>query len=332
MQIPPSYSPAKDGMVCKLYKAIYGDNAYEIGALKASLHQTFVIKDLGKLKHFLGIEMATSQQGLFLNQRKYVMDLLEEAKFIDCKPVVTPIDSKLKLTTDGEALNNVTYYQRLVGKLIYLTITCLDITFAVSLVNQFMHAPTVEHLNIVKRILRYLKRSIDRGILMRNNHATKIHAYIDVDWAGSAIDRKSTIGYCTFVVGNIVTWKSKKQQVIARSSAEAEYRAMAATACELIWLKSFLFNLGFSSTTPMSLMCDNQAAMHIAANPVFHERTKHITVDCHFIRAQVQSQLIQTVFTRSYDQLADVFTKALSSAHFQHLLGKLGLTILLNPA
>ncbi|XP_070660467.1 uncharacterized mitochondrial protein AtMg00810-like [Malus domestica] len=385
MQIPPSYSPAKDGMVCKLYKAIYGlkqsprswyakfssvlerecflrsnadsslfvlngtrgklvvliyvddliitgDNAYEIGALKASLHQTFAIKDLGKLKYFLGIEMATSQRGLFLNQRKYVMDLLEEAKFTDCKPVVTPIDNKLKLTTDGEALNNVTYYQRLVGNLIYLTITCLDITFAVSLVSQFMHAPIVEHLNIVKRILHYLKRSIDRGILMRNNHATKIHAYTDVDWAGSAIDRKSTIGYCTFVVGNIVTWKSKKQQVIARSSAEAEYRAMAATACELIWLKSFLFDLRFLSTTPMSLMCDNQAAMHIAANPVFHERTKHIEVDCHFIRAQVQSQLIQTVFTRSYDHLADMFTKALSSAHFQHLLGKLGLTILLNPA
>ncbi|KAM2116753.1 hypothetical protein ACFXTH_009123 [Malus domestica] len=218
--------------------------------------------------------MATSQRGLFLNQRKYVMDLLEEAKFTDCKPVVTPIESKLKLTIHGEALKNVTYYQRLVSKLIYPTITRPDITFAVSLVSQFMHAPTLEHLNIFKWILRYLKGSIDRGILMRNNHSTKIHAYTDVDWAGSAIGRKSTTGYCTFVGGNIVTWKSKKQQVIARSSDEAEYQAMVATACELIWLKSLLFDLGFSSTTPMSLMCDNQAAMHIAENPVFHERTK----------------------------------------------------------
>ncbi|XP_068319518.1 uncharacterized mitochondrial protein AtMg00810-like [Pyrus communis] len=206
------------------------DNAFEIEALKASLHQTFAIKDLRKLKYFLGIEMETSRRGLFLNQQKYVMDLLKEAEFTNCKPVATPIDNKLKLTIDGEALKNVTYYHRLVGKLIYLTFTRLYITFAVSLVNQFMHAPTVEHLNIVKMIICYLKGSIDQGILMRNNHSIEIHAYIDADWAGNAIDRKSTTSYCTFVRGNIVTWKSKKQEVIARSSAKAKYRAMAATA------------------------------------------------------------------------------------------------------
>ncbi|XP_017191699.3 uncharacterized mitochondrial protein AtMg00810-like [Malus domestica] len=139
------------------------------------------------------------------------MDLLEEAEFTDCKPVATLINSKLKLTIDGEALKNVTYYKRLVGKLIYLTITRPDITFAVSLVSQFMQAPTVERLSIVKRILRYLKWSIDRGILLRNNHSTEIHAYTVADWAGNAIDTKSTTSYCTFVRGNILTWKSKKQ-------------------------------------------------------------------------------------------------------------------------
>ena len=111
---------------------------------------------------------------------------------------------------------------------------------------------------------------------MHNNHSTVISGYTDADWAGNAIDRKSTTGYCTFVGGNLVTWKSKKQQVVACSSAEAEYRAMAITACELIWLKGLISDLGFPSLTPMSLMCDNQAAIHIAANPVFHERTKHI--------------------------------------------------------
>ncbi|KAM0999679.1 hypothetical protein ACFX2A_006520 [Malus domestica] len=141
-----------------------------------------------------------------------------------------------------------------------------------------MHSSIVDHLNIVKRFIRYLKGSIGQGITMHNNQSTVISGYTDADWAGNAIDRKSTTGYCTFVGGNLVTWKSKKQQVIARSSAEAEYRAMAATACELIWLKGLLSDLGFSSSTPMSLMCDNQGAMHIAANPVFHERTKHIEV------------------------------------------------------
>ncbi|CAL8991218.1 unnamed protein product, partial [Prunus brigantina] len=216
------------------------------------------IKDLGVLKYFLGIEMATSHKGLFLNQRKYALDLLQESGMLDSKPARTPLDSKLKLDMEGEPLNDIRYYQRLVGKLIYLTITRPDITYAVSIVSQFMHSPTILHLNVVKRILRYLKGSVGR---------------------------------------NLVTWKSKKQPVIARSSAEAEYRAMASTACELIWLKGLLADLGFCHNQSMLLFCDNQAALHIASNPVFHERTKHIEVDCHYIRAHVQSKVIQTRYT-----------------------------------
>ena len=181
--------------------------------------------------------MATSSKELFLNQRKYIVDLLKETNQLDCKPAASPIDIKLKLTMDGEALHNVSYYQRLVGKLIYLTITRPDITYAVGIVSQFMHSPTVDHLNVVKQILHYLKGSIGRGIFMQNNQSTSISGYTNADWAGNAIDRRSTTGYCTFVGGNIVTWKSKKQQVIAQSSAEDEYRAMTATAGELIRLK-----------------------------------------------------------------------------------------------
>ena len=167
---------------------------------------------------------------------------------------------------------------------------------------------------------------------MQKNESNNILAYTDADWAGNSLDRKSTTGFCTFVGGNLVTWKSKKQTVVARSSAEAEYRAMAATASELIWLKSLLLDLGFTSKEPMSLFCDNQAAMHIASNPVFHERTKHIEVDCHFIRTQVQSKVIETVYTRSHDQLADLFTKALDFTQFQRLLFKLGSINPLDPA
>ncbi|XP_062026483.1 uncharacterized mitochondrial protein AtMg00810-like [Rosa rugosa] len=178
---------------------------------------------------------------------------------MDNKPCATPLESKLKLKLEGDNLSNIGEYQRLVGKLIYLTITRPDITFAVSLVSQFMHAPTKSHLQIVKRILRYLKGSIGRGILMQNNHQTKIMGYSDADWAGNACDRKSTTGYCTFVGGNLVYWKSKKQTVIARSSAEAEYRAMASTACELIWLKYLLSDLGINHDQPIPMFCDNQA-------------------------------------------------------------------------
>ena len=124
---------------------ITGENEDEINTLKKSLHHKFAIKDLGVLKYFLGIEVATSSKGLFLNQRKYLMDLLEEAEMMNIKPRATPLESKLKLNLGGDKLSNIGEYQKLVGKLIYLTITRPDITFAVSLVSQFMHAPTKAH-------------------------------------------------------------------------------------------------------------------------------------------------------------------------------------------
>ncbi|CAL8133286.1 unnamed protein product [Prunus armeniaca] len=154
------------------------------------------IKDLGVLKYFLGIEMATSHKGLFLNQLKYV---LQESGMLDSKLAHTPLDNKLKLDMEGEPLNNINYYQSLVGKLIYLTINRPDITYAVSIVSQFMHSPTMLHLNVVKRILRYLKGSVGRGILMRKNDNVHILGHTDANWAGNVLDRKSTTGYCTFV-------------------------------------------------------------------------------------------------------------------------------------
>ncbi|CAN6704554.1 unnamed protein product [Malus baccata var. baccata] len=345
-------------MVCKLHKSIYGlkqsprawyaklssileefgfqrmtgDNAEEIHSLKLAFQNKFAIKDLGRLKYFQGIELANSQEGLFLNQRKYILDLLKDSGLIDSKPARPPLDSKLQLSTHSEALSDITKYQRLVGKLIYLTITHPDISYALSIVSQFMHAPTLAHMQIVKRILHYLKGSIGRGLLMTKNDSTTIMGYTDADWAGNSLDRKSTTGFCTFVGGNLVTWRSKKQTIVARSSAEAKYRAMAFTACELIWLKSLMLDLGFPSNEPMSMFCDNQAAMHITSNPVFHERMKHIEVDCHYVRAQVQSKIITTYYTRSHDRLADILTKSLPTVPFLCIMSKLGSRDPLDPA
>ncbi|XP_068340258.1 uncharacterized mitochondrial protein AtMg00810-like [Pyrus communis] len=175
----------------------------------------------------------------------------------NCKPTRTPLNSNLKLQAYGDLIPNIEYYQRLVGKLIYLTITRPDIAYVVSLVSRFMHAPSIDHMKIVHRVLRYLKGFIGRGILMHNNNHTHISGYTDADWAGNALDRKLITGFCTFVLGNLVTRKSKKQSVVARSSAEAEYRVMASTACELIWLKNLLLDLGFPHQQPMSFYCDN---------------------------------------------------------------------------
>ena len=267
---------------------------------------------------------------MFISQRKYILDLLKETSW-GCKPISTPIDNKCKLDTEnGEPLKDINQFQRLVGKLIYLTVTRPDISFAVSQISKFMHAPRTPHLAAINRILRYLKRTPGKGVCMKNNDSNEICGYSDADYAGS-FDRKSTTGFCTFVGGNLVTWKSKKQNVTARSSAEAEYRAMASTASELTWIKQLLTDMGITNHSPMKMFCDNEAARHIASNPVFHERTKHIEVDCHFIREKIQSKEIETPFVKSEDQLADVFTKGLDPKPFEKNINKLGLIDIYNP-
>nr|CAD1826176.1 unnamed protein product [Ananas comosus var. bracteatus] len=263
-----------------------GDNQKVIEDVKKWLKIMFDIKDLGELRYFLGIEVARSKKGIFLSQRKYTLDLLKETGKLASKPLGTPVDIHPDLKK-GELIDNVGLYQRLVGRLIYLTITRPDISYAVSLVSKFMHSPQTSHMNSVNRILRYLKSDPGKGILMRKNGNLNIVGYSDADWAGCPIDRHSTTGYCTLLGGNLVTWKSKKQNVVSRSSAEAEYRAMASTACELVWLKALLKDMGFNHDGPIQMKCDNQAAIHISTNPVFHERTKHIEVDCHFVREKV---------------------------------------------
>jgi hypothetical protein len=167
-------------------------------------------------------------------------------------------------------------------------------------------------------------------VWMKNNNSNEIYDYSDADWAGS-YDRKSTTGYCTFVGGNLVTWKSKKQNIIVRSSAETEYRAMASTTSELIWIKQLLVELGIYTREPMKMYFDNQTARHIASNPVFHKQTKHIEVDCHFIREKIQEKEIETPFVKSQDQLADIFTKGLEPRPFKENTNKLGLIDIYNP-
>ncbi|RVW70963.1 Retrovirus-related Pol polyprotein from transposon RE1 [Vitis vinifera] len=159
-------------------------------------------------------------------------------------------------------------------------------------------------------------RTPGQGMLYEDKGHTQIVGYTDADWAGSPSDRHSTSRYCVFIGGNLISWKSKKQDVVVRSSTEAEYRAMALTTCELIWLRQLLQELRFRKDKQIKLVCDNQFALHIASNPVFHERTKHIEVDCHFIREKIASGCVATSFVNSNDQLADIFTKSLRGEKF----------------
>jgi hypothetical protein len=312
---------------------VTGNDIMEMGKLKTYLAKEFEIKDLGTLRYFLGIEVARSKEGIFVSQRKYVLDLLVETGMLACKPIDTPIEQNHRL---GEDVDDTPVdrerYQKLVGKLIYLSHTRPDIAFAVSVVSQFMHAPCEKHMEAVYRILRYLKSAPGKGLMLYKNGHLEVEGYTDADWAGSITDRRSTSGYCTFVGGNLVTWRSKKQSVVARSSAEAEFRAMAHGICEMLWLKAMLKELGVHSKDPMKLYCDNKAAISIAHNPVQHDRTKHVEVDRHFIKEKLTEGLICTPFVRTENQLADILTKGVSNKIFNSALDKLGIRDIYAPA
>ncbi|KAL6315094.1 hypothetical protein AAG906_030951 [Vitis piasezkii] len=290
------------------------------------MHSKFHTKDLGKLKYFLGVKVSRSKRGIFLSQRKYVLDLLAETGKMEAKPCSTPMIPNVHLMKDdGDPFDNLERYKRLVGKLNYLIVTRPDITYAVSIVSQFMFTPTVKHWAALEQILCYLKRAPGLGILYNNYGHAQIECFTNADWAGSKVDRRSTIGFCVFVGGNLVSWKSKKQNVVSRSSAESEYKAMAQATCEIMWLYHLLIEIGIKTPMPAKLGCDNQAAIHIASNPVYHERTKHIEVDCHFIREKIQENLISTSYVKTGEQLGDIFTKALNGTRVEYFCNKLGM-------
>nr|XP_016505430.1 PREDICTED: uncharacterized mitochondrial protein AtMg00810-like [Nicotiana tabacum] len=249
-----------------------GDDKKGISRLKKLLAYEFEIKDLGKLQYFLGIEAARSKRGIFISQRKYILDLLKETGMTGCRPAESPIESNHKLQSGvGESIDKERC-QRLVGRLIYLSHNRPNIAYSVSLVSQFMHDPRDPHMQAAFHILCYMKSAPGKGQLFSKHDHLQTEAFTDADWAGSLDDRRSTFGYCTLAGGNLVTWRSKKQSIVARSSAEAEYRAMAQGVCELLWLQKLLHELRLYEKEKLSLYCDNKVAISIDHNLVQHDR------------------------------------------------------------
>ncbi|CAM8961257.1 unnamed protein product [Rhodiola kirilowii] len=193
-----------------------------------------------------------------------------------------------------------------------------------------MAKPTEEHLQAAHRVLRYLKSAPAQGLFYSSKQPLDVIAFCDADWASCPITRRSITGYSILLGTALVTWKTKKQAVVSRSSAEAEYRAMAQTSCELAWLTRLLQDLQVTVPQPIPLYCDNHAAMHIARNPVFHERTKHVELDCHVVRQYLTSGLLIPRFVSSSEQPADIFTKALPADQLHRLSSKLNVSNLLH--
>lgn len=311
---------------------ICGNDASVIAKFKVYLSQYFKMKDLGHLKYFLGIEVARSPEGIFLSQRKYFLDVIEECGLSGSRPAETPLEQNHKLASSTSSIfPEPDKYRRLVGRLVYLTHTKPEISYAVNMLAQFMQKPLSDHWDAALRLVRYLKGCPGQGILLSSASNLQLTGYSDSDHAGCPLTRRSLIGYLVKLGNSPVSWKTKKQDKVSRSSAEAEYRAMAMTCQELMWVKEVLLSLGISHDQPMHLVCDSQSALHIASNPVFHERTKHIETDCHFIRDEYTSGNLAFSHVSTTVQPAYIFTKALGSQQFRFLRDKLGVCNLHAP-
>ncbi|GJS16758.1 ribonuclease H-like domain-containing protein [Tanacetum coccineum] len=242
---------------------VIGNCVDEINKFKVFLKSKFKIKDLGQLKYFLGIEVIKTDKDLCLSQRKYCLELLKEYGLLGCKLVSTPMVPNFVLlyepTSDDPLLDNITGYQKLLGKLIYLTHTRPDIAYFVHCLAQYMHSPLKSHLNNALNVLRYLKGAPSKGIRYRYPvDKGSIYGYSDADWAKCLKTRKSVTGYCVFSNNCLISWKSKKQNTISKSSTEAEYRSLASAACEIIWIQKLLMDLKTKVTLPVDLFCDNK--------------------------------------------------------------------------
>ncbi|GJZ95787.1 ribonuclease H-like domain-containing protein [Tanacetum coccineum] len=265
----------------------------------------------------LGISAVRHPTGLFLSQKKYARQLLERAHMVNCNPSRIPIDTDSKLGPDGVPVQDPTLYRSLAGGLKYLTFTLPDLFYAVQQVCLYMHDPREPHFAALKCILRYVQGTLELGLQLYASATTSLVGYTDADWAGCPSTRRSTSGYCVFLGDNLLSWSAKRQHTISRSSAEAEYRGVANVVAETAWIRNLLRELHSPLLTATLVYCDNVSAVYMSANPVQHQRTKHIEIDIHFVRDMVKAGHVRVLHVPSRFQYADIFTKGLPSALFE---------------
>ncbi|GJZ14279.1 ribonuclease H-like domain-containing protein [Tanacetum coccineum] len=281
------------------------------------LHGEFAMTDLGSLNYFLGISAQRTASGLFLSQSKFAEEILERAHIQHCNPCKTPVDTESKIRPEGYPVVNPTLYRSLAGALQYLTFTRPDLSYAVQQVCLYMHDPREPHLLALKRILRYVRGTLDHGLQLYASSMTQLVAYTDADWAGCPVTRRSTSGYCVFLRDNLLSWSAKRQVTLSRSSVEVEYRGVANVVAETAWIRNLLRELHAPLFTATLVYCDNVSAVYFSTNLVqHHQRTKHIEIDIHFVHDYVASGQVLVLHVPSRFQYADVFTKRLPTALF----------------
>jgi hypothetical protein len=268
------------------------------------MKKVFRMSDLGLLSYYLGIEVHQDNIGIMICQAAYAEKLLERNGMKDCNPALTPMETRLKLSKISDSpVTDATEYRRVIGALRYLIHTRPDLAFSVGYLSRFMEKPHEEHVVAVKRVLRYVAGTRNHGVFYARKKeycALKLSGFSDADMAGDLDTRNSTSGVIFFLGNSLVTWQSAKQKVVALSSCEAEYIAAATAACQGVWLARLLSDLVGKEVGPPELKVDNQSAIALMKNPVFHDRSKHIAIRYHYIRECVEGGTSSSAILRRH--------------------------------
>ncbi|XP_019090126.1 PREDICTED: uncharacterized protein LOC109128370 [Camelina sativa] len=308
--------------------AITGNSFELLSTLLDELNKQFKMKYLGRLHYLLGIQIQYHENGMFLSQQKYAEDLIAAASMSTCAPVATPLPQQLnKVSKQHVLFENPKYFRSLAGRLQYLTLTRPHLQFSVNYVCQKMHEPSVSEFNLLKRILRYIKVTTTMGVSFSRQTDSKLRVYSDSDYSGCPSTSRSTGRFCTFLGRNMISWSSKKQQTMSKSSIEGEYRAMSEATSEITWIVNLLHDLGIQLPATPELNCDNLSAVYLTSNPSFHASTKHFATHYHYVREQVAFGNLIVNHIHAHFQLADIFTKYLPQRSFEYFRAKLVLGV-----
>ncbi|GJR50299.1 putative ribonuclease H-like domain-containing protein [Tanacetum coccineum] len=317
----------KDIMLVQVYvdDIIFGStNKSWCDEFEALMKSRFQMSSMGELTFFLGLQVKQNKGGIFISQDKYVAEILKKFDLVNVKAAITPMETKVPLTKDEEAIDvDVHLYRSMIGSLMYLTASRPDIMYAVCVCSRFQVTPKTSHLNAVKRIFKYLKGKPNLGLWYPRESPFDLEAFSDSDYGGSNLDRKSTTGGCQFLGQRLISWQCKKQTIVATSTTEAEYVAAANCCGQVLWVQNQLLDYGFNFMNT-KIHIDNESTICIVKNPVYHSKTKHIEIRHHFIRDCYEKKLISVEKIHTDLNVADLLTKPFDGPRFNYLVVSIG--------